>query len=940
MKKILLSILLLVGFFVVGNNVGAQAGEESSLMISYINDNLVTSDEEEFIKIYWETNVVADECSVNYSKNLDLSGGKTAKGSFLFNNAVSSYNVELRNLTARKYYYKVKCTNSNNGNIVESEIQTFVSDYDLIDAEIEVIKYDNKEDIREINIKFLGPAITNLKLVLYELPNTEEVYLNLYDGSSLDRNSYISSIHGKWDKKLKPNKTYKYVIDAINDKGNTYHYEDTFKTGDFEDPGDPAHYTKLAKLVSDISIENIYFTPRNPVVGELFNGKLHIKLKNVSDDIDNEYLKLKDIGSDLKKELCGFIYFKSSGLIIDGYFERDRRIDGRNACNKMSEKEIIYDLYKFKFFASDFKIEAGINLPHLLSRSFLTSKKMSNRKSDRFFKKFTFKTELDTNEAEVKDAGSNLIIEDVYFTPHNPVKDTLFSGQVHVVVKNIGSVSSNTGIKNRTMLYRSRSSDHILLDTTSTEPIAAGKTKDFTYTLNQAKLSSYFLVYSKMYSSVDNYPDNFEDLMSNLPIKKFYPENQNSHIAPDLIIEDIYFKPQNPIVDEPFISGELRAKVKNIGSDSSYIHGYKFKYKSSGYITRYWSNFEGTIDAGPRDVDIRTSQHADYADTPVDAGETKDITLFRFFRHGHKFSASDLEIVLTIDHKNEIKESNENNNTFSKKFTLQKNGAQQQTDSPTVVKKPTQPPTQTNTQFTQKASSLLTSNKLESMLREINQFRNTVKEQETQIKHLTRLVKDVGQVSTQAKTAISNFITYGVDENTKKLGEGERAAVMFSYKSAFNKLPETETELADAIKIANGRWPSITNKQAEDRAKKQFEKIYQKIADMNNPNDNAAVTVMAYGLRQKAQNRNLDSERQGIKTFKYVYGHHPNTTDDWNIMQAITYSGATRGTDTDKDLLTDEREAQLGTDPNNPDTDGDGFKDGVEVANGHDPLNK
>ena len=27
-----------------------------------------------------------------------------------------------------------------------------------------------------------------------------------------------------------------------------------------------------------------------------------------------------------------------------------------------------------------------------------------------------------------------------------------------------------------------------------------------------------------------------------------------------------------------------------------------------------------------------------------------------------------------------------------------------------------------------------------------------------------------------------------------------------------------------------------------------------------------------------------------------------------------------------------------GTDPNNPDTDGDGFNDGVEVRNGTDPL--
>ncbi|WP_418057608.1 binary toxin-like calcium binding domain-containing protein [Pimelobacter simplex] len=47
------------------------------------------------------------------------------------------------------------------------------------------------------------------------------------------------------------------------------------------------------------------------------------------------------------------------------------------------------------------------------------------------------------------------------------------------------------------------------------------------------------------------------------------------------------------------------------------------------------------------------------------------------------------------------------------------------------------------------------------------------------------------------------------------------------------------------------------------------------------------------------------------------------------------YSGRAKianATDTDGDGLSDEREAELGTDPANPDTDGDGLSDGVEVA--------
>lgn len=42
--------------------------------------------------------------------------------------------------------------------------------------------------------------------------------------------------------------------------------------------------------------------------------------------------------------------------------------------------------------------------------------------------------------------------------------------------------------------------------------------------------------------------------------------------------------------------------------------------------------------------------------------------------------------------------------------------------------------------------------------------------------------------------------------------------------------------------------------------------------------------------------------------------------------------------DSDCDGLTNAEEKLYGTDPNNPDTDGDGYSDGVEVKSGYDPL--
>jgi hypothetical protein len=42
--------------------------------------------------------------------------------------------------------------------------------------------------------------------------------------------------------------------------------------------------------------------------------------------------------------------------------------------------------------------------------------------------------------------------------------------------------------------------------------------------------------------------------------------------------------------------------------------------------------------------------------------------------------------------------------------------------------------------------------------------------------------------------------------------------------------------------------------------------------------------------------------------------------------------------DSDDDGLSDDMEAFYKTDKNNPDTDGDGYKDGEEVENGYDPA--
>ncbi len=158
-------------------------------------------------------------------------------------------------------------------------------------------------------------------------------------------------------------------------------------------------------------------------------------------------------------------------------------------------------------------------------------------------------------------------------------------------------------------------------------------------------------------------------------------------------------------------------------------------------------------------------------------------------------------------------------------------------------------------------------------------------------KYTTPLVNGLKNVTAEIKAAITNFVNYGTP-TTKVLGAGERAGVISSYKAAFGKVPATENEWADAINIGNGRWPTEKNTVAETKAAAEFKTVYKRAPNMQQPNDNAAVTVISYGLRPSA--RNTGSEKAAIKSFKAIYGHAPVSATAWDIVRAIAYSGAKR----------------------------------------------
>ncbi|MFA5024431.1 MAG: hypothetical protein WC523_05770 [Patescibacteria group bacterium] len=214
------------------------------------------------------------------------------------------------------------------------------------------------------------------------------------------------------------------------------------------------------------------------------------------------------------------------------------------------------------------------------------------------------------------------------------------------------------------------------------------------------------------------------------------------------------------------------------------------------------------------------------------------------------------------------------------------------TTTPTSTSTGTTPPSSGDTVLENvlTEAGIVSTNNTETLLNHLGNQADTSLEQNGLNKYKAILGLDK-TITAEEKLTINDFIVYGT-RSTQRLGAGERAGVINSYYQAYKKLPNTEAEWSDVIKIANGRWPSERNATAEAQAKVEFKKVYARNAVMTNNVDENAIMVIAYGLLPLQ--RNLNSEKVAIKTFRWVYGHDPVSALAWNVVRAIAYSGAKR----------------------------------------------
>jgi hypothetical protein len=142
--------------------------------------------------------------------------------------------------------------------------------------------------------------------------------------------------------------------------------------------------------------------------------------------------------------------------------------------------------------------------------------------------------------------------------------------------------------------------------------------------------------------------------------------------------------------------------------------------------------------------------------------------------------------------------------------------------------------------------------------------------------------------NTAAKKTITDFIVYGT-EQTSKLTKADRTQATSAYKNVFGKLPTTETQWADLIRIAKGETPQTKNAKAETDAAKEFKKIYGRAAKATNTADKKAIDMIAYGLLSTT--KNTKAEKTATDSFKKIYKHAPKTDKEIIIARAMAYSG-------------------------------------------------
>ena len=144
----------------------------------------------------------------------------------------------------------------------------------------------------------------------------------------------------------------------------------------------------------------------------------------------------------------------------------------------------------------------------------------------------------------------------------------------------------------------------------------------------------------------------------------------------------------------------------------------------------------------------------------------------------------------------------------------------------------------------------------------------------------------VGLTAEQEAT-ITNFVTYGVSDKTKKLGAGERRAVIRDY---LETVARSDVKWDDVERITNGEKPVARNLEKERAqvgvALQVFKRIYGHNPNFKDAKEDLTWNTLLYRIRFS---RDLVKEREGVADFRRIFGRTPKSPLDWSAVRALGY---------------------------------------------------
>ncbi|MDD4902118.1 MAG: trypsin-like peptidase domain-containing protein [Patescibacteria group bacterium] len=179
----------------------------------------------------------------------------------------------------------------------------------------------------------------------------------------------------------------------------------------------------------------------------------------------------------------------------------------------------------------------------------------------------------------------------------------------------------------------------------------------------------------------------------------------------------------------------------------------------------------------------------------------------------------------------------------------------------------------------------------------------------------------------KSKTSEGSFVELKLEQKTAETKNLNNEEILANYQQIVDSANQLGGQLDMEIKLVsqntsykiNDEFPQALKMEVQVKKKSTGEIMEQDLQYDVSLNDkyNLTVVLEIFSKDKKAYNA--------------------AAADFSKIAQSLTLKPAV---DSDHDGLSDAQEAQLGTDPRNPDTDGDGYLDGSEVVNGYNPLGK